>query len=82
MNNCLAPTPRRTTRPTPFAKRILPRPYSLTAWLSVIATWREQTRFRWALKRMAKDNPHLIEDIGLTNRQAEEEIAKLPFWQR
>ncbi|TIW78434.1 MAG: DUF1127 domain-containing protein, partial [Mesorhizobium sp.] len=27
-------------------------------------------------------NPHLIDDIGLTTRQVEEEIAKLPFWQR
>jgi uncharacterized protein YjiS (DUF1127 family) len=82
MNNCLASTPRRTMRPKPSAKKILRRPYSLTAWLTAIAAWREQRRFRWALKRMAKDNPHLIDDIGLTNRQAEEEIAKLPFWQR
>ena len=30
---------------------------------------------------MSKDNPHLIDDIGLTRRQVEAEIAK-PFWQR
>lgn len=82
MNNCLAASSRRTTRLMPPTKRILRRPYSLTAWLTAIAAWREQRRFRWALKRMAKDNPHLIDDIGLTDSQAEEEIAKLPFWQR
>ncbi len=59
-----------------------PRRYSLAALRSAIATWREQTRFRWELKRISRDNPHLIDDIGLTRRQAEEEIAKLPFWQR
>ena len=30
---------------------------------------------------MLKDNPELIDDIGLTIRQVEAEIAK-PFWQR
>ena len=30
---------------------------------------------------MSKDNPDLIDDIGLTKRQVEAEIAK-PFWQR
>jgi len=29
---------------------------------------------------MAKDNPHLIDDIGLTKRQVEAETAKR-FWQ-
>ena len=82
MNNCLASTPRRTTPPKPSATSVSRRPDSLAAWLRAIAAWRERRRFRWALKRMAKDNPHLIDDIGLTNRQAEEEIAKLPFWQR
>ncbi|MER8776267.1 DUF1127 domain-containing protein [Mesorhizobium sp. M0027] len=58
------------------------RHYSLATLQSIVATWREQTRFRWELKQKLKDNPHLIDDIGLTKRQAEEEIAKLPFWQR
>ncbi|MBZ9998397.1 DUF1127 domain-containing protein [Mesorhizobium sp. B264B1A] len=44
-------------------------------------TWRERIRFRWELERMSKDNPHLIDDIGLTRRQVEAELAK-PFWQR
>jgi len=43
---------------------------------------RRAMRFRWELKRMMKDNPHLIDDIGLTRRQAEAEIARLPVWQR
>ncbi|WP_188131496.1 DUF1127 domain-containing protein [Mesorhizobium sp. NFR06] len=58
------------------------RRFSLAALRSRIAAERERARFRLALNRMARDNPHLIDDIGLTNRQVEEEIAKLPFWQR
>jgi uncharacterized protein YjiS (DUF1127 family) len=58
------------------------RRFSLTALRSRIAAERERARFRLDLKRMARDNPHLIDDIGLTNREVEEEIAKLPFWQR
>ncbi|TPM34123.1 DUF1127 domain-containing protein [Mesorhizobium sp. B2-2-2] len=44
-------------------------------------SWRERIRFRWELERMSKDNPHLIDDIGLTKRQVEAELAK-PFWRR
>ncbi|RWC63011.1 DUF1127 domain-containing protein [Mesorhizobium sp.] len=44
-------------------------------------TWRERIRFRWQLRQMSKDNPHLIDDIGLTIEQVEGEIAK-PFWER
>ncbi len=50
-------------------------------WSNIVA-WQACTRFRWELKRLAKDNPYLIDDIGLTKEQVEEEIAKLPFWQR
>ncbi len=46
----------------------------------LIATWRWRVRFRWELAQKARANPHLIDDIGLTRRQVEEEIAK-PFWQ-
>ncbi|WP_348628295.1 DUF1127 domain-containing protein, partial [Mesorhizobium sp. M4A.F.Ca.ET.050.02.1.1] len=55
---------------------------SLTSLRGTIAAWRRQARFRWDLKRISETNPHLIDDIGLTRRQVEEEIAKLPFWQR
>jgi uncharacterized protein YjiS (DUF1127 family) len=58
-----------------------PVPFPAVVRNQVVAR-RERTRFRLELKRMAKDNPHLIEDIGLTRGQAEEEIARLPFWQR
>ena len=56
------------------------RRYSLATLRNMIATWDERTRFRWDLKQKAKDNPHLIDDIGLTRRQVEVEIAK-SFWQ-
>jgi len=57
----------------------------LTTLRSLIATWRdgswrERMLFRWQLRQMAKDNPHLIDDIGLTKRHVEAEIAKR-FWQ-
>jgi uncharacterized protein YjiS (DUF1127 family) len=47
---------------------------------SIIATWSERIRLRWDFEQMSKANPHLIDDIGLTRRQVEAEIAK-PFWQ-
>jgi len=56
--------------------------YSLASLRITIVTRRQQTRFRPDLKRISEVNPHLIDDIGLTRRQVEEEIAKLPFWQR
>lgn len=54
---------------------------SLASMRNTIATWDERMRFRWDLKQRSKENPHLIDDIGLTRRQVEVEIAK-PFWQR
>ncbi|QPB21395.1 DUF1127 domain-containing protein [Rhizobium sp. 007] len=57
------------------------RTYSLATLRSVIATWDERKRLRWQLEQKSKDDPHLIDDIGLTRRQVEAEIAK-PFWQR
>lgn len=46
---------------------------------SIVASWGARIRHRRMLERMLKYNPHLIDDIGLTRRQAEAEIAK-PFW--
>ncbi|MCA1404451.1 DUF1127 domain-containing protein [Ensifer sp. IC3342] len=57
------------------------RHYSLATLQSILATWDERIRFRWDLEQKAKDNPHLIDDIGLTKDQVEAEIAK-PFWRR
>lgn len=45
-----------------------------------IATWRWRIRFRWELEQKLKADPYLIDDIGLTARQVETEIAK-HFWQ-
>ena len=82
MNRTLASVPRHATRSRAPAVRESRRRYSLATLRSMISAWREQTRFRWDLKRISEANPHLIDDIGLTRRQVEEEIAKLPFWQR
>ena len=55
------------------------RRYSLAALRSVVATWEERVRLRLDLKQKSEDNPHLLQDIGLTRLQVEAEIAK-PFW--
>ncbi len=75
----LSPPPHQATRPgtTEGAHRH----NKLATLRSIIAAWRERKRFRASLAQMSEANPHLIDDIGLTIRQAEEEIAK-PFWQR
>jgi uncharacterized protein YjiS (DUF1127 family) len=84
MTNTLASAPHCAARPGtpvgPASHRLL------TTLRSIVATlrdrsWRERVRFRWQLRQMSKDNPHLIDDIGLTIRQVEGEIAK-PFWER
>jgi uncharacterized protein YjiS (DUF1127 family) len=57
-----------------------PRSAGLARLRSLLATWRERTRQRRALRRMLIGTPHLIHDIGLTRPQAEAEAAKR-FWQ-
>jgi uncharacterized protein YjiS (DUF1127 family) len=47
---------------------------------TLVGTWRERLYFRRELMRLVKDGPELIDDIGLTMRQVDDEIAK-PFWQ-
>lgn len=82
MTNSLASAPHRAVRRRTPVEQVLPRRYSLAALRNTITAWRQHTRFRWDLKRISEANPHLIDDIGLTRRQVDEEIAKLPFWQR
>jgi uncharacterized protein YjiS (DUF1127 family) len=48
--------------------------------LNILRTWEDRLRFRWQLKEMARTAPHLIDDMGLTKKQVEAEIAKR-FWQ-
>lgn len=79
----LASAPHRAAWPgTPVGSAEAPRRHdsSLAIQRSIIATWSERIRIRRELEQMSKDNPHLIDDIGLTTRQVEAEIAK-PFWQ-
>lgn len=77
MNDTLVSALHREARPgTPVG----PASRRLATLRSIIATWEERKRFRWDLEQMAKANPHLIDDIGLTRRQVAAEIAK-PFWQ-
>ncbi len=55
-------------------------PYGLLTTLrSIVARWSERRRSRRELARLATADPHLIDDIGLTRRQLEAEIAK-PLW--
>jgi len=48
---------------------------------ALIKAWDDRAYYRGQLARIANHTPELIEDIGLTRRQIEAEIAK-PFWRR
>ncbi len=48
--------------------------------VQVLQTWMERIRYRRELADRLLTNPHLIEDIGLTRKEAEAETAK-KFWQ-
>ncbi len=82
MNDTLASAPHQAARPeTPVrTAEMWGRHHSLTTLRSIVATWEQRKRFRRNIEQMSRDNPHLIDDIGLTRRQVEAEIAK-PFWQ-
>jgi uncharacterized protein YjiS (DUF1127 family) len=47
----------------------------------IFSIWCERVSHRQALGEMLAANPHLIDDIGMTKREAEEEITKR-FWQK
>ena len=83
MNDTLASAPHQAARPGTAVRlaEVSRRHYSLATLRSIMAAWEERKRVRWELEQMSRDNPHLIQDIGLTRRQVEAEIAK-PFWQR
>ncbi|ESY89814.1 MULTISPECIES: hypothetical protein [unclassified Mesorhizobium] len=46
---------------------------------SLVKEWSDRAYFRHQLACMATNSPELIDDIGLTLKQVEAEIAK-PFW--
>jgi uncharacterized protein YjiS (DUF1127 family) len=45
----------------------------------LIASWREKNRFQIDLERKLQGDPHVLDDVGLTRRQVEDELAR-PFW--
>jgi uncharacterized protein YjiS (DUF1127 family) len=47
--------------------------------LAMIRTWRRRERLRAELRRLLATAPHLIDDIGLSEKAARAEAAK-PFW--
>ena len=58
------------------------RQYQSNSWLRLfnkLRRWTEGSRRRAAFRDLA-DDPHLLDDIGLTRREAMEEADK-PFWQ-
>jgi uncharacterized protein YjiS (DUF1127 family) len=48
---------------------------------TITEIWRKRTRYRRHLARLMATGSGLVEDIGLTLEQAEQEIKK-PFWRR
>ncbi|QJP14930.1 DUF1127 domain-containing protein [Starkeya sp. ORNL1] len=79
----LASAPHHAARPgTPVGQAEASRRHdSLATLRSIVATWRWRIRFRRELELKSLASPHLLDDIGVTRRQVEAEIAK-PFWQR
>jgi uncharacterized protein YjiS (DUF1127 family) len=57
------------------------RAHGLAALRGLIRSWRSRSRFRRDLADRLEAAPHLVDDIGLTRRQVDAELAK-PFWQR
>jgi uncharacterized protein YjiS (DUF1127 family) len=55
--------------------------YQSSSWLGLLnklLRWSERSRRRAAFRDLA-DDPHLLDDIGLTRREAMDEADK-PFW--
>jgi uncharacterized protein YjiS (DUF1127 family) len=62
--------------------RHVARPRSRTArgpWWRVLALWIARSKQRRALREIAALSPHILEDIGITQRQALDEAGR-PFW--
>ncbi|MDK1374550.1 MULTISPECIES: DUF1127 domain-containing protein [unclassified Sinorhizobium] len=76
-----APAPHQAVRPGTRVELADVSRRHLATLRGIIATWDKRIRFRWELEQKSKDDPHLIDDIGLTRHEVEAEIAK-PFWQR
>lgn len=53
----------------------------LNLWIfkATWAEWRRRRRYRADLKRLLRVGPYMVDDIGLTMKEAQREIAK-PFW--
>lgn len=47
--------------------------------LALVSAWRGRVRLRRELEEKLRAAPHLMADMGVTEREAEAEIAK-PFW--
>ena len=79
MADTFASCPTQTARAL-IGRTIAPsRIFSPASLGNMLEKWEERKRFRLKLEDTLKTAPHLIEDIGLTRKQAETEIAK-PFW--
>ncbi|HEV7319835.1 MAG TPA: DUF1127 domain-containing protein [Ensifer sp.] len=64
---------------TPPAVPGATRSYRRFSLRSLIASWREKNRFQIDLERKLQGDPHVLDDVGLTRRQVEDELAR-PFW--
>jgi uncharacterized protein YjiS (DUF1127 family) len=74
---------RRSRRPHPIAAGLLDLctgPFRFVVEVrAVLRVWRRRFRYRRELARLRSSGPHLIEDIGLLQDEADREAAK-PFW--
>ncbi len=56
------------------------RPSIVRGLRRLVARWRARDRFRSELEQKLDGDPHLIDDVGLSRRQIQEELDR-PFWQ-
>ncbi len=59
--------------------RLVRLPLTLGSIVALPAVWEERKHRRLQLEDLLLRAPHLIDDMGMTRRQVEAEIAK-PFW--
>ena len=76
----LVPARQQTARTGTPAEQVDVSRRHFAALRNLMATWSWRSRFRRDLAHKSKDEPHLIDDIGLTRQQVEAETVK-PFWQ-
>ena len=63
----------------PLGRRVVARGHQSSSWAMRLLLCLDRARQRDALRALV-DNKHLLDDIGLSRREALDEVER-PFWQ-